>query len=159
MSLTAVLRVMDGDVDVRAKEPVQSEHISQGFELIEKALAPESRYTFTALRYEIGYTYARFSCLPRLMGEIYTCKELKEKLSDTKSQSLTPLFYNALIGVCARNDDLEKALNLMERMRQDGYKEGLWRRATPKGLNLKRNALELHGATGAYKTLALEIES
>ncbi|KAE8690577.1 Pentatricopeptide repeat-containing protein [Hibiscus syriacus] len=56
-------------------------------------------------------------------------KSLYDSSSSSSSSSinlayavtLTPLTYNALINACARNNDLEKALNLMSRMRQDGY--------------------------------------
>ncbi|KAK6131453.1 hypothetical protein DH2020_034794 [Rehmannia glutinosa] len=48
-------------------------------------------------------------------------EKLYEAFLLSQRQSLTPLTYNALIGACARNGDLEKALNLMERMRRDGY--------------------------------------
>ncbi|KAI6690653.1 hypothetical protein NL676_027481 [Syzygium grande] len=48
-------------------------------------------------------------------------EKLYEAFLLSQRQTLTPLTYNALIGACARNDDLEKALHLMSRMRQDGY--------------------------------------
>lgn len=48
-------------------------------------------------------------------------EKLYEAFLLSQKQALTPFTYNALIGACARNDDLEKALNLMERMRRDGY--------------------------------------
>jgi pentatricopeptide repeat protein len=48
-------------------------------------------------------------------------EKLYEAFLLSQKQTLTPLTYNALIGACARNDDLEKALNLMSRMRRDGY--------------------------------------
>lgn len=48
-------------------------------------------------------------------------EKLYEAFLLSQRQTLTPLTYNALIGACARNNDLEKALNLMSRMRQDGY--------------------------------------
>ncbi|GFZ10515.1 pentatricopeptide repeat (PPR-like) superfamily protein [Actinidia rufa] len=48
-------------------------------------------------------------------------EKLYEAFLLSQQQALTPLTYNALIGACARNDDLEKALNLMSRMRRDGY--------------------------------------
>ncbi|XP_038883965.1 pentatricopeptide repeat-containing protein At5g42310, chloroplastic isoform X2 [Benincasa hispida] len=48
-------------------------------------------------------------------------EKLYEAFILSQKQTLTPLTYNALIGACARNNDLEKALNLMSRMRQDGY--------------------------------------
>ncbi|CAB4265458.1 unnamed protein product [Prunus armeniaca] len=49
-------------------------------------------------------------------------EKLYEAFLLSQRQSLTPLTYNALIGACARNGDLEKALHLMSRMRQDGYR-------------------------------------
>ncbi|XP_047260013.1 pentatricopeptide repeat-containing protein At5g42310, chloroplastic isoform X2 [Capsicum annuum] len=48
-------------------------------------------------------------------------EKLYEAFLLSQRQTLTPLTYNALIGACARNGDLEKALNLMCRMRRDGY--------------------------------------
>lgn len=48
-------------------------------------------------------------------------EKLYEAFLLSQKQALTPFTYNALIGACARNDDLEKALNLMQRMRRDGY--------------------------------------
>ncbi|KAH7848918.1 hypothetical protein Vadar_010228 [Vaccinium darrowii] len=48
-------------------------------------------------------------------------EKLYEAFLLSQKQALTPFTYNALIGACARNDDLEKALNLMARMRGDGY--------------------------------------
>lgn len=48
-------------------------------------------------------------------------EKLYEAFLLSQRQTLTPLTYNALIGACARNGDLEKALNLMAKMRQDGY--------------------------------------
>lgn len=39
----------------------------------------------------------------------------------SQKQTLTPLTYNVLIGACARNDDLEKAVILMNKMRGEGY--------------------------------------
>ncbi|KAB2634802.1 pentatricopeptide repeat-containing protein [Pyrus ussuriensis x Pyrus communis] len=48
-------------------------------------------------------------------------EKLYEAFLLSQRQSLTPLTYNALIGACAHNGDLEKALHLMSRMRQDGY--------------------------------------
>lgn len=49
-------------------------------------------------------------------------EKLYEAFLLSQRRTLTPLTYNALIGACARNGDLEKALNLMSRMRQDGYR-------------------------------------
>lgn len=48
-------------------------------------------------------------------------EKLYEAFLLSQRQVLTPLTYNALIGACARNGDLEKALNLMSRMRRDGF--------------------------------------
>ncbi|KAI5402682.1 variant 2, Cruciform DNA binding protein [Lathyrus oleraceus] len=48
-------------------------------------------------------------------------EKLYEAFLLSQRQVLTPLTYNALIGACARNGDLEKALNLMSRMRSDGF--------------------------------------
>lgn len=48
-------------------------------------------------------------------------EKLYEAFLLSQRQTLTPLTYNALIGACARNGDLEKALNLMCRMRRDGF--------------------------------------
>ncbi|KVI07272.1 Pentatricopeptide repeat-containing protein [Cynara cardunculus var. scolymus] len=48
-------------------------------------------------------------------------EKLYEAFLLAQRQTLTPLTYNALIGACARNDELEKAINLMNRMRREGY--------------------------------------
>lgn len=48
-------------------------------------------------------------------------EKLYEAFLLSQRQTPTALTYNALIGACARNNDLEKALNLMSRMRQDGF--------------------------------------
>lgn len=48
-------------------------------------------------------------------------EKLYEAFLLAQRQKLTPLTYNALIGACARNGEFEKALNLMSKMRHDGY--------------------------------------
>nr|GMD65250.1 pentatricopeptide repeat-containing protein At5g42310, mitochondrial [Ipomoea batatas] len=48
-------------------------------------------------------------------------EKLYEAFLLSQRQTLTPLTYNALIGACARNNDIEKALNLLTKMRRDGY--------------------------------------
>ncbi|KAI3750719.1 hypothetical protein L2E82_21481 [Cichorium intybus] len=48
-------------------------------------------------------------------------EKLYEAFLLSQKQTLTPMTYNALIGACARNDELEKAINLMNRMRREGY--------------------------------------
>ncbi|KAL9667082.1 hypothetical protein QQ045_001429 [Rhodiola kirilowii] len=50
-------------------------------------------------------------------------EKMYEALLSSQRQILTPLTYNALIGACAGNDDLEKTLNLMARMRRKLYSE------------------------------------
>ena len=59
-----------------------------------------------------------YSILIHALGQ---SEKLYEAFLLSQRQNLTPLTYNALISACARNNDLEKALNLITRMRQDGY--------------------------------------
>ena len=59
-----------------------------------------------------------YSILIHALGK---SEKLYEAFLLSQRQSLTPLTYNALISACARNGDFEKALNLMSRMRNDGY--------------------------------------
>ncbi|XP_027354145.1 pentatricopeptide repeat-containing protein At5g42310, chloroplastic isoform X3 [Abrus precatorius] len=56
-----------------------------------------------------------------LINALGRSEKLYEAFLLSQRQVLTPLTYNALIGACARNGDVEKALNLMSRMRRDGY--------------------------------------
>nr|TKS03168.1 pentatricopeptide repeat-containing protein [Populus alba] len=62
-----------------------------------------------------------YSILIHALGQ---SEKLYEAFLLSQRQNLTPLTYNALISACARNNDLEKALNLITRMRQDAlYRE------------------------------------
>ena len=70
-------------------------------------------------RHNLCFSYELlYSILIHALGR---SEKLYEAFLLSQRQTLTPLTYNALIGACARNDDLEKALNLMSRMRRDGY--------------------------------------
>ena len=70
-------------------------------------------------RHNLCFSYELlYSILIHALGR---SEKLYEAFLLSQTQKLTPLTYNALIGACARNNDLEKALNLMSRMRQDGY--------------------------------------
>lgn len=70
-------------------------------------------------RHNLCFSYELlYSILIHALGR---SEKLYEAFLLSQRQTLTPLTYNALIGACARNGDLEKALNLMSRMRQDGY--------------------------------------
>ncbi|KAK9053393.1 hypothetical protein SSX86_030026 [Deinandra increscens subsp. villosa] len=64
-------------------------------------------------RYELLY-----SILIHALGR---SQRLYEAFLLSQKHALTPLTYNALIGACARNHELEKAINLMNRMRREGY--------------------------------------
>lgn len=70
-------------------------------------------------RHNLCFSYELlYSILINALGR---SEKLYEAFLLSQTQNLTPLTYNALIGACARNGDLEKALNLMSRMRQDGF--------------------------------------
>ncbi|KAE8680365.1 Pentatricopeptide repeat-containing protein [Hibiscus syriacus] len=70
-------------------------------------------------RHNLCFSYELlYSILIHALGR---SEKLYEAFLLSQRQTLTPLTYNALINACARNNDLEKALNLMSRMRQNGY--------------------------------------
>lgn len=52
-------------------------------------------------------------------GRLYEAFLLADELRE-QGKPLGALTYNALLGACARNDEYEKALNLLSRMRQEG---------------------------------------
>ncbi|KAJ6336686.1 hypothetical protein OIU76_006542 [Salix suchowensis] len=59
-----------------------------------------------------------YSILIHALGQ---SEKLQEAFLLSQNQNLNPLTYNALISACARNNDIEKALNMISRMREDGY--------------------------------------
>ncbi|KAL9248865.1 Pentatricopeptide repeat-containing protein [Drosera capensis] len=70
-------------------------------------------------RHNLCFSYELlYSILIHALGK---SEQLYEAFLLSKTQPLTPLTYNALIGACARNGEIEKALSLMERMRMDGF--------------------------------------
>ncbi|KAL2346671.1 hypothetical protein Fmac_000671 [Flemingia macrophylla] len=54
-----------------------------------------------------------------LINALDHLEKLYEAFLLSQRQALTPLTYNALIGICARNDDINKALNLISKMRRN----------------------------------------
>ncbi|RXH73395.1 hypothetical protein DVH24_013079 [Malus domestica] len=70
-------------------------------------------------KHNLCFSYELFYSI--LIHALGRSEKLFEAFLLSQRQSLTPLAYNALIGACARNGDLEKALHLMSRMHQDGY--------------------------------------
>lgn len=110
------------------------------FELAESYKAVPAPYWHSLLkslcssRPSLGLAYAVVSWLERhnlcfsyellysiLIHALGRSEKLYEAFLLSQKQTLTPLTYNALIGACARNNDIDKALNLISRMRQDGY--------------------------------------
>ncbi|KAJ0866311.1 putative tetratricopeptide-like helical domain superfamily, pentacotripeptide-repeat region of PRORP [Helianthus annuus] len=89
--------------------------------------SPDSVSTVYALvdwlhRHKLCFSYEfLYSILIHALGR---SEMLYEAFLLSQNHALTPLTYNVLIGACARNDDLEKAVILMNRMRAEGVIQG-----------------------------------
>ncbi|EPS69249.1 hypothetical protein M569_05516, partial [Genlisea aurea] len=86
--------------------------------------SPSSLSTASSLvdwlrRHNICFSYELlYSVLIHALGKN---EKLHEAILLSRRRRLTPVTYNALIGACARNGDLERALALMQTMRRDGH--------------------------------------
>ncbi|CAM8933909.1 unnamed protein product [Rhodiola kirilowii] len=85
----------------------------------------EAHDSVTFAKHKLCYSYELFYAI--LIHALGMNEKLYEALLSSPRPTLTPLTYNAWIGAwigaCAGNDDLEKSLNLMSKMRRKLYSE------------------------------------
>ncbi|GJV87764.1 pentatricopeptide repeat-containing protein [Tanacetum coccineum] len=87
--------------------------------------SPQSLSTTHALldwlhRYNLCYAYEFMYSI--MVHALSRPEMIYEGYLHSQKHPVTPFTYNVLIGACARNDDLEKAVILMNKMRGEGYR-------------------------------------